>query len=335
MSGSPGSGGLLDRYGRRIDYLRVSVTDRCNLRCGYCMPPEGVPQRSHDEILRYEEIETVVRAAAGVGIRAVRLTGGEPLVRAGIVDLVAALSRIPGIEDVAMTTNGTLLVEQAERLAAAGLSRVNVSLDSLRPERYRAMTRRGRLEDALAGIAAAQRAGLSPVKVNAVILRGVNDDEIVDLAGKTVSAGWNVRFIEPMPVAGDVLPGGAAARLVPAEEARRRIEAALGRLEPARGAGNGPARVYRLRGANGTIGMITPVSRPFCSACNRIRLTAEGVLLGCLLGGGETDLRAVLRRGGRVDEVSGLLREAVRRKPAGHSLPQIGAIGRAMSQIGG
>jgi len=329
------SGEPIDRFGRRITYLRVSVTDRCNLRCGYCMPSEGIAQRPHGEILRFEEIEAVVHAAGGQGIRAVRLTGGEPLVRAGIVDLVAALSGIPGIEEVAMTTNGTLLAAQAERLAAAGLARVNISLDSLRPDRYDAITRRGRLEDALAGIDAAHRSGLSPVKVNAVVLRGVNDDEVVDLAVKTVTDAWHVRFIEPMPVGDDVLPGGARARLVPGDEIRARIEAALGTLDPVAGEGNGPARSYRLPGAAGTVGMITPVSRPFCSTCNRLRLTADGKLLGCLLVEGEIDVRTPLRRGAGSEDIAELVRDAIRRKPLGHRLSKGARNGRTMSQIGG
>jgi len=327
------SGGLIDRYGRRIEYLRVSVTDRCNLRCRYCMPPEGVVQCSHAEILRYEEIEAVVRVAAGLGIRAVRLTGGEPLVRSGLSDLVAALSRLRGIDEVAMTTNGTLLAGQAEDLAAAGLARVNVSLDSLNRTRYREMTRRGRLEDALSGIEAARRAGLLPVKVNAVILRGVNDGEIIDLAKKSLTDAWHVRFIEPMSVGGDGPTSGGRARGVSGGEIRARIEAALGRLEPANGKGNGPARTYRLSGATGTVGIITPVSQAFCSTCNRLRLTADGVLLGCLLSGGELDLRTPLRHGADAEEIADLLREAVRRKPVGHGRA-VGR-GRGMSQIGG
>lgn len=329
---------LTDALGRSIDYLRVSVTDRCNLRCRYCMPPEGVPARPHDEILRFEEIERIVRAAAGLGVSKVRLTGGEPLVRRGIVSLVGMLRGIPGLGELAMTTNATLLERLADDLAAAGLDRVNVSLDTLDPARYAEITRGGALADALRGLEAAERAGLRPIKLNAVVQRGFNDDEVAALAGLTLQRAWSVRFIEMMPLNGG--GDGNAERLVPSDEVRTRIQAALGALEPLPGEAGahnaGPAVLYRLPGAPGTVGFISPVSAHFCAACNRLRLTADGRLRLCLLSAAEVDLRAAVRTGATEAELQRLLQGAVRAKPAGHRLAGAGGPGgRLMSQIGG
>ena len=234
-----------------------------------------------------------LRAAAELGITKVRLTGGEPLVRLGVVDLVRMLSRIPGVDDLSMTTNGILLPRYAADLAEAGLRRVNVSLDTLRPERFHHITRLGRFEDVLTGMEAAQAAGLEPIKINTVVIRGMNDDEVVDLAQKTAELAWNVRFIELMPVGNGMLTdGGWRERVVTAKEIRRQIELSLGALEPAKmSAGSGPARYYRLPGANGTLGFITPISEHFCYQCNRLRLTADGQLRPCLLSDDEIDLR--------------------------------------------
>ena len=328
----------LDAYNRPISYLRISVTDRCNLRCVYCMPPEGVVCRPHEEILRYEEIEAVVRAAAGLGISKIRLTGGEPLVRLGVVGLVRSLARIPGVDDLAMTTNGVLLSRYAADLAEAGLQRVNVSLDTLRPERFQRITRLGRLEDVLAGMKAARRAGLEPVKINTVVIRGMNDDEAVDLARKTMEVGWNVRFIEPMPVGNGVLADGEwRERVVTGREIRQRIEAALGELKPAKmSVGNGPARYYRLPGARGTLGFITPISEHFCYRCNRLRLTADGQLRPCLLSDYEIDLRTPLRQGADVEQIKELLLQGIESKPMQHHLDECRMPEkRVMSEIGG
>ena len=328
----------LDAYNRPISYLRISVTDRCNLRCIYCMPLEGVPWHSHEEILRYAEIEIIVRTAAELGINKIRLTGGEPLVRRGIVDLVRALARIPGIDDLAMTTNGTLLARYAEDLAGAGLRRVNVSLDTLRPERFHSITRLGRLEDVLNGMEAAQQAGLEPVKINTVVMRRMNDDEVVDFARQTMESGWNVRFIEPMPVGNGVLAEGEWwKRVVTGKEIRWQIEAALGPLEPAKmRAGNGPARYYRLPGADGTLGFITPISEHFCHRCNRLRLTADGQLRPCLLSDYEIDLRTPLRQGADVAHIKELLLQGIASKPQQHHLDeQERPENRGMSEIGG
>ncbi len=329
----------LDSFQRPIDYLRISVTDRCNLRCVYCMPEEGVQTCAHDDILHYEEIETVVRAAARLGIHKVRLTGGEPLARLGLVDLVRMLAQVHGVDDLSMTTNGTLLPRYADELARAGLNRVNISLDTLKPERFAQITRRGKLEDALAGIDAAYRAGLEPVKINAVIMGGLNDDEVVDLAGKSITDGWHVRFIEWMPVAIPVenVEAGWSNQAMTAAEIRDRIEAALGALEPARTAnGAGPAKYYRLPGAAGTIGFITPISEHFCAGCNRLRLTADGQLRPCLLSDAEIDLRTPLRRGAGVDEIGSLLRQGIAAKPSRHHLAECERVeNRVMAQIGG
>jgi len=328
----------VDAYNRPISYLRISVTDRCNLRCVYCMPPEGVAWMPHEAILTYEEIVEVVRAAAELGISKVRLTGGEPLVRLDIEQLVRGISQVPGIDDLAMTTNGILLPRHAAQLAEAGLHRVNISLDSLRPERYESITRGGHLEDVLEGMEAARRAGLDPIKINTVVIRGVNDDEVVDLARKTMEEGWHLRFIELMPVGGGDLIGGRwLDRVVTAEEIREEVESAVGRLEPAKtSVGNGPARYYRLPGAQGTLGFITPISEHFCYQCNRMRLTADGQLRPCLLSDEEIDLRTPLRAGAGVEELKGLLLQGVERKPRAHHLVEsVSPRRRTMSQLGG
>jgi cyclic pyranopterin phosphate synthase len=328
----------LDAYNRPISYLRISVTDRCNLRCVYCMPPQGVPKRPHEDILRYEEIETVVRAAAELGITKVRLTGGEPLVRPGVADLVRILARVEGIDDLSMTTNGILLGDYARALAQAGLHRVNVSLDTLRPERFRRITRCGELDDVLAGIEAAHAAGLEPIKINTVVVRGVNNDEVVDFARKTVEPGWHVRFIELMPIgSGGAINADWQSQVVTADEIRQRIESAMGALQPAKVLpGGGPARYYRLPKARGTIGFITPISEHFCTRCNRLRLTADGHLRPCLLSDYEIDLRAPLREGAGVEQIKDLILQTIASKPLQHHLDECRVPeGRAMSEIGG
>ncbi len=328
----------LDSFQRPINYLRISITDRCNLRCVYCMPEQGVPFCSHDDILRYEEIETVVRAAAGLGIHKVRLTGGEPLARLGVTDLVRMLAAVPGIDDLSMTTNGALLPRLADKLARAGLNRVNISLDTLQPERFAQITRRGRLQDTLDGISAAHRAGLEPVKINMVVMRGVNEDEVVDMARRSLTEGWHVRFIEWMPVSETVAPRSEWANaVVTVAEMYGTIQTALGQLAPAQmNNGGGPARYYHLDGAAGTVGFISPVSEHFCAGCNRLRLTADGQLRPCLLSDGEIDLRTPLRQGASVQDIQSLLLDGIRHKPQQHHLAeQSGVEKRVMAQIGG
>lgn len=321
--------GLFDSFQRRISYLRISVTDRCNLRCVYCMPPEGVALIAHGDLLSYEEIRNLVRAAAGLGINEVRLTGGEPLVRAELPILVGMLSQIEGIEEVSLTTNGTLLKKYALELKQAGLKRVNVSLDTLKADRFRYITRFGEVTDVLAGIVAAMVNGLLPVKINMVVMRGVNDDEVLDFANMTCKEGWHVRFIELMPFTD-------MTRLVPSSELRQRIEL-LGALRPSPSiAGKGPARYFRLPGARGTIGFISPMTEPFCSSCNRLRLTSCGRLCPCLLSDDGIDLKQPLRSNASVQEIERLILEAVGSKLEHHCLRD-GAVvmKRRMYRIGG
>jgi len=325
--------GLSDSFQRPINYLRISVTDRCNLRCVYCMPAEGVSLMSHDDILNYEEIYTVVKAAAEMGINKVRLTGGEPLVRAGLPELVRLLASIDTIDDISLTTNGNLLARHAAELKQSGLQRVNISLDTLKPDRFEQITRCGNLEDTLEGIEVARAVGLNPVKINVVVMSGVNDDELPDFAARTVSDGWHVRFIELMPTSGDE---SMAAKLVSVRDMKRRLDP-LGKLEPCRvNVGNGPAKYFCLPSSNGTIGFITPVTEHFCYHCNRLRLTADGKLRSCLLSEEEIDLREPLRRGASAEELKNLIEEAIARKPLGHQLAEgIRHKGRPFSQVGG
>jgi len=299
------------------------------------MPAEGIQKRAHSDMLSFEELTQIVRAAAELGISKVRITGGEPLARLGLPDFVRMIAAIPGIDDLSMTTNATLLARHAQALAEAGLHRVNISLDTLRPERFAQITRRGRLDDVWAGLAAARAAGLTPIKFNIVVIRGINDDEVSDFARKTVSDGWHVRFIELMPIGANV--GWAGDGTVPIPEIRARIEAEVGPLEPAHGPrGNGPARYYHLPGAEGTLGFISALSDHFCSTCNRLRLTADGRLRPCLLSDEELDLRQTLRAGGGRAEMQSLLAQAIRRKPQRHRLDEaLAPQGRAMSEIGG
>lgn len=320
-----------DSFHRHIDYLRISVTDRCNLRCVYCMPAEGVQSLPHSDVLRYEEIAAVARAAAAIGINKLRLTGGEPLVRLGLTDLVKMLSKIEGIDDIALTTNGTLLKKYASELKEAGLKRVNISLDSLNKERYHSITRTGRLADALEGIEVAKEIGLDPVKINMVVIRDINDDEVADFARLSIEEGWHVRFIEPMPFVDN-----KTFSFVPISEIIERLKI-FGELEPHPSSnGNGPARYFKFTGATGTIGFISPMSECFCSSCNRLRLTVDGMLRPCLMSDRELDLKSVLRNGGTFDDIKQCLLRAIEAKPERYTLVK-GQYqkGRAMCQLGG
>ncbi len=327
---------LVDSWGRPITYLRVSVTDRCNLRCVYCMPPDGIQMQSHDAILRYEEIAEVVRSAAAEGVREVRLTGGEPLARPNLPALVGMLASIPGIEDISLTTNAILLERFALPLAEAGLKRVNVSLDTLQPERFARITRGGSFEQAWRGILAAEAAGLTPVKINVVAMRGVNDDEFLDLARLALTHAWQVRFIEIMPIQneapwGEGFPNSVDA-FIPISEVQARL-APLGLEEVASKSGRGPAREFRIPGGLGRVGFISPVSEHFCASCNRLRLTADGCLRPCLLSDLEIPIREALRAG---EPVLPYLQQAVGIKPREHELVQNHRpVTRCMLQIGG
>lgn len=324
---------LEDRFRRRINYLRVSVTDRCNLRCAYCMPAEGVAPLGHGEVLSYEEILRVARVALTMGIEKIRITGGEPLVRKGILGFVERVAELPGLNDLSLTTNGVLLGELAGALRQAGLRRVNVSLDSLRPEVFARITRRDVLPLVLRGIDAAAAAGLQPIKVNAVVIRGENDSEILDFAEFARERRCEVRFIEFMPSRPEAWEGK---RVVPSAEILATLSARHD-LVPVEGGGtSGPSRTFRLPGG-GSVGVISPLSDHFCGRCNRLRLTAAGSLRSCLFSDRETDLRRVLRTTSDDRELAECILEAVHHKPerhgAGGEAPDDG--GLAMSRVGG
>ncbi len=324
----------LDQYGRRIDYLRVSLTDRCNMRCVYCMPAVGMQFAPRPELLTNDELLLALHAAAGAGFRKLRLTGGEPLLRHGIVDLIREMKAIPGIEHIAMTTNALRLRKLAPELKAAGLDRVNISIDSLDPQKFRQMTRGGNLDEVWAGIEAAGAAGLEPIKLNAVVVRGMNDDEVIRLAELTLRYAWEFRFIEVMPLTG--VAGLADEGVVSSAELVGRLEAHYGPLEKLGQAASDPARTYRIPGAPGKIGFISSVSDPFCSTCNRMRLTADGRLHLCLLRDNEIDLRTAIRSGAGLAELEQIVRHAVYVKPWGHGLPDgVRPTLRGMSQLGG
>ena len=323
---------LRDQFGRSIEYLRISVTDRCNFRCVYCMPEQGLPWLPKTDILSYEEITEIVRQLAPLGLRRLRITGGEPTIRPQLDALIAQLRAVEGVEDIALSTNGVKLPELARRLRDAGLDRVNISADSLRPERIAAIARRKLGFDPATSARAAQDAGLDPIKLNVVVMRGINDDEVVDFARLTIENPWHVRFIELMPV-GD-LRELTWDHVVPSDEILARI-ASLGRLAPARGPtrGNGPATYYRLDKAVGTVGVITPMTHTYCGTCNRVRLTADGRLRTCLYGDHEVNLRDALRAG---EPLEPLFRRALAEKPRAHDLLQMKVGGlRALSQVGG
>jgi GTP 3',8-cyclase len=325
---------LIDNYHRIIDYLRVSITDRCNLRCLYCMPAEGIPLISHHDILRYEEIFRLVRVGAREGIRKVRITGGEPLVRKGVVDCVAELATIPGIEDLSMTTNAVLLKQFARPLKQAGLQRINVSLDTLHPEAYSRITRTDKFPEVWEGIEEALAVGLSPVKINVVTMYGINHHEVVDFARLTLRLPLAVRFIEYMPAGrGEWDPS----MVFSAAEILRVIEQELGALSPLEEGGSGPAVRYRVPGSRGEIGLINPVSNHFCASCNRLRITADGHLRTCLFSDAETDLKPFLRSGATDEQLAGVLREALGEKPKQHLFTtlQFSKCQRSMSAIGG
>ena len=344
--------------------MRISITDRCNFRCVYCMPECGFPATPKEENLTAGELARLGRVAATLGIRKIRLTGGEPLLRKDLPELVSAIASSPGVEDLSLTTNGHLLEETADVLAHAGLTRINVSLDTLNPDRFVEIARRGSLEKVLRGISAASRAGLRPIKINCVAMKGVNDDEASDFAAWTLCEDVHVRFIELMPMrwnldetssfdpfaphggsgllqlkrtSGDMLNDAQMRRLfIPMDDLRKRIEAAHGLLEPAEIPTNGPARTFRLQHGKGTVGFISQITNDFCARCNRLRLTHDGYLRPCLMSDGELDLRTPLREGASDETLCGLFRHVVAHKPERHYLHEGQRVtGRGMSQIGG
>jgi GTP 3',8-cyclase len=321
-----------DQFGRRIEYLRISVTDRCNFRCAYCMPLEGLPWLPRENILSYEEITEVVRQLAPLGVSRLRITGGEPTIRPQLATLIAMLKGVPGIADIALSTNGVKLPEMAEELKAAGLDRVNMSADSLRADRIREIARRSLTFSPVDAALAAERAGLGPVKLNTVVMRGINDDELEDFARLTIDHPWHVRFIELMPVG--EMAGEGIDRVVPSDEIIARLSR-IAPLAPDAGPprGNGPAAYYRFAGAPGSIGVITPMSHTYCGDCNRVRLTADGRLRTCLYGEEEVSFRDALRAG---EPLAPLYASALEKKPREHQLLQMRVGGlRALSEVGG
>jgi cyclic pyranopterin phosphate synthase len=323
---------LRDTFGREIEYLRISVTDRCNFRCLYCMPAAGLEWLPRSDILSYEEIAQVVSELAPLGLRRLRITGGEPTLRPELELLMGMLRSIPEIEDISLSTNGVRLPDLARSFRQAGLDRVNMSADSLRLDRIRAISRRNIDFDPLAAAISAEQAGLSPIKINVVVMRGINDDELGDFARLTFDHDWHVRFIELMPVG--EMRELTWDHVVPSDEVLRRLEV-IAPLEPAVGParGNGPARYYRFDGARGTVGVITPMSHTYCGSCNRVRLTADGRLRTCLFGDDEVDLRTPLREGLPLEP---FFRRALSSKPKEHHLLQMQVGGlRALSQVGG
>ncbi len=324
----------LDQFGRRLNYLRISLTDHCNLRCVYCMP-EGMVFRPLPEMMQDDEILTLLNLFVSLGFDKIRLTGGEPTVRAHVVNLVQQIAHTPGVRSLTMTTNGVLLSKLAGPLAQAGLQRVNISLDTLNPDKFHTLTRWGSLEDVWAGIRAAEEAGLTPVKINAVVVHGYNEADMVDLARLTLEHAWQVRFIEMMPFGGN--NGFQTSQLVSAADMHSYLEPAIGPLEPVNdGDLDGEARVFHMPNAIGDIGFISSVTMPFCHSCSRARLTADGRLRLCLLREGEVDLLTPLRAGASIAELRQLVIDGVWQKPWGHDLADgVIPMNREMSEIGG
>lgn len=320
---------LYDGIGRRIHYLRVAVTDRCNFRCQYCMPAEGVKWIPHDCILRYEELLRIITAFAELGVDKVRITGGEPLVRKGLIPFLRKAAAIPGINEVVLTTNGSLLEENALLLKQAGVARINVSLDTLQRDRFIQMTGQDRLQQVLAGIRKAREAGLAPIKINMVVMKGFNSDEVTGMAKLAIHHPYQIRFIEYMPFRSD------KSYLFTAEEMKQQlVKAGFTKLIPQAGSSN-PALVYSMPGALGSVGFITPVSQHFCSSCNRIRITPDGYLKPCLLSNDEYLLRDQLRSGISDRDLKEYLKSVVWNKPRRHHLEKGQKSGRGMFSIGG
>lgn len=320
---------MYDQLGRHIHYLRIAVTDRCNFRCQYCMPSDGVEWLDHHKILRYEELIRLISVFAALGIDKVRITGGEPLVRKGLLAFLRKVVRIPGIREVGLTTNGSLLEEHALSLQQAGVKRINVSLDTLKRDRFIRLTGQDRLNQVLAGIQKAQEAGLTPVKLNMVVMKGVNADEIADMASFAIRNHYQVRFIEYMP-----FRAGQDYLFTAAQMKQQLVDAGFTRLVPELG-GSCPAKIYRIPESQGSIGFITPVSQHFCASCNRIRITPDGCLKPCLLSNEEYSLRDQLRSGVSDQELGEQIKQIIWNKPHQQFLTKGQESGRCMSRIGG
>ena len=316
---------LIDNFGREISYIRVSITDRCNYRCIYCQSEKPFEFIPHQEILRYEEIAGIIKEAVNLGITKVRITGGEPLVREGIVDFIRQLRKIDKLEDISLTTNGFFLSEYAEKLKDAGLNRVNISLDSLQEEKFKRITRGGSLEKALKGIDSALKAGLLPIKINTVLIRGINYDEVEDFVRLTLGRSLNIRFIEFMP-SGEVLKDNYRDKFISVLEIKESLAEKYSFKPIDINSGNGPAKYYQIKGGQGTIGFITALSQHFCKTCNRIRLTSEGKLRPCLFSNKEVDIKQAIRNAKTDDKIirSKIIRnyieKAISIKPEGHKL---------------
>ncbi|MBI5606106.1 MAG: GTP 3',8-cyclase MoaA [Deltaproteobacteria bacterium] len=327
---------LLDPYNRRLNYLRISLTDRCNLRCVYCMPEQGVPKFIHEDILSYEELLRLARLSVRLGIEKIRLTGGEPLVRKNLLNFIASLREIPGIRDISLTTNGVLLAQQAQALWEAGVKRINISLDTLVAKKYAEITRFDFFDQVWKGIQEAERIGFSPIKINVVALKGINDDEILSFGRLSYEKPYHIRFIEFMPVGQE--NGWKTERFLSSEETLTQLQE-LGPLFPVNGHGlDGPAKRMAYAGARGEIGLISPISEHFCPTCNRLRLTAEGLLRVCIFSDTESDLRTPLRQGASDEVLEAVIKEAITRKPKEHPVelsPLPRKCQRQMSKIGG
>jgi cyclic pyranopterin phosphate synthase len=328
-----------DKFDREINYLRVSITDRCNLHCRYCRPKEGISLQGHDDILRYEEIIRIVSIAVKLGLIKVRITGGEPLVRRGFIEFIAALKKINGLQDISLTTNGILLEEFAQNIFDSGIRRINVSIDSLNKDKYFRITNGGNLEAVLRGIAKAEKVGFSPIKINTVAIKGFNDDEVLAFAQLAADKPFQVRFIELMPVGQansdyreDYLP---AMQLMKEISGRYELE----KIKDKKNRSDGPAKIFKIKGGRGEIGFINPVSSHFCSTCNRLRLTSDGKLRACLLNEEEVDFKKALRENWSDAELERLIREAILLKPKQHDLAcmerHLKKCHRDMSAIGG
>ncbi len=330
---------MLDKYSREINYLRVSITDRCNLHCVYCRPKKGISLQGHEDILRYEEIIRVVSLAVRMGLIKVRVTGGEPLVRRGCVDFLAALKKIDGLQDISLTTNGILLDEFAQSIFDAGIQRVNVSLDSLDKDKYFRITNGGNLDAVLRGVIRAEAVGFSPIKINTVLIKGFNDDEALDFAKLAAEKPFQVRFIELMPMGKTTLDYGED--YMPTSQLIEKISRRYGleQLKSKKNKSDGPARIFRIKGGAGEIGFINPVSEHFCATCNRLRLTSDGKLRACLLNETEIDLKKALRENCSDAELEKLIWDAVLLKPRQHDVVctdnSLKKCSRNMSEIGG
>ena len=326
---------LLDSFKRSITYLRISLTDRCNLRCIYCTPRDGRAKLAFGELLTYEELLRVVSIAVRMGINKVRLTGGEPLVRRNVLSFIRRLTAIPGLNDIRLTTNGTYLTDFSRDLYKAGIRKLNISLDTLKPDRFKQIAGADLFSKVWSGIQDVKKQGFQPVKINMVVMRGVNDDELLDFGRLSIDEPFQVRFIEFMPIGEKI--SWTRERYMPTEEIKERLES-LGRLIPVKaGSMEGPARVYRFDGAAGALGFISPISHRFCDKCNRLRLTSEGGLRSCLLVDRETDLKAILRNGGSDDDIKNVFIQTILNKPKGHTLQEGNPVNCHgwMSRIGG